>query len=136
MGNGELRIHARNVQQGLGLKIENRRILGGVRDLQHVFSTIVGLQVKVLVALAHEPAGRTADAEEPLGNFLGFFDRKGRSLGFQHTHRFAIGCRGHDWGGSVNGEPNSSGCGHPSNRVLSYGARRTATTPRGKDDDS
>ena len=98
MRNGEFRIHSRNVQQGLGLKIENRRILGGVCDLQHVLSTVGAAQVKVLIALAHECASRTTDAEEPFGDPLGFFDRKGRSLGFQHAHGLAIGCGRHDRG--------------------------------------
>ena len=57
------RIRAFHVQQRAGLEIGHARILGRVRELQHVFMAVARPQPKIAVALAGQPARLGSYAE-------------------------------------------------------------------------
>ena len=82
------------MKQRLGLHVENRRVLGRVRDLENPLAAVTSAQSKVLIPLAIQRVGGCLDVEGPLGNFYGFGGRKRRGLGFQDAFGSGSGLRG------------------------------------------
>ena len=81
------------VQQRLGLHVQNRRILGRVRDLQDPFAPIFGTQSEVLIALAVKRLSDRLDAKGLLCERFGLPGRKRRGLCLQDRFGFGSGLR-------------------------------------------
>ena len=94
MGYGEIGIHTRDVKQCLGLKVEYRWILGGIRDLEHPIGPVARAQPEVLVSLAIQRMRRRADAEDTLGDIFRLRGRERRGLGLQDVPRRGVGGAG------------------------------------------
>jgi hypothetical protein len=83
------------VEEGRILEVEDGRVLGVVRHLEHPLATVAGAQQEVLIALALEGARLRDDAEQLDGDSLRLGARERGRPRLQHVARFRVRARCH-----------------------------------------
>ena len=88
----ERRVGPRDMQQPLRLHVDHARVVGGVADLQHEPTAVIGRDRDVLVALADERRRDTSHTEDVRGRALGVPRRERRGWRLERV-RLAGGAR-------------------------------------------
>jgi hypothetical protein len=86
LGHRQRRIDASHVQDGLGLEVEDSRILAEVRDLDDASAPRSIVDQERLIALAAEIEGGALDAEELGSHCRHLVRRKARRWRLEHVH--------------------------------------------------